>query len=241
VRSNKSYTVILALLSISFLAETASAQLGPKRRELDDKSEVEIVITVRAAADTSVDELYSAILTSISQLPLDGTAAVPVGQARSARVANREVKVAVTVSPAGNGPDEQQLSQDFAAAGLRATTLLREWQQSIASTIRVGLLPCESCIAADRNQAGDAMRTATLLAANDADAAALQELLNLSQALQQWSDALVEDSKNAELGRYYTSPTALGDDPLFQKGAKCASFLIPMLASERLEEDSSCQ
>jgi len=82
---------------------------------------------------------------------------------------------------------------------------------------------------------------ATLLASRDADRAALQELLNLFENFQRWSDALVEDLREWDLGRYYMSPTALNDDPLFQKSAECAEFLAPMLASARPAENGSCQ
>jgi hypothetical protein len=229
------------LISILFLAETAAAQAGPTKSGPVDKGEVKIVVTVRAAADTSPDELYRAVLRSISQLSLTEGAAAQAGPTKSDPADNGEVKVEVTVSAAADIPADQQLSQDFAAAALRATSLLRDWQQSITSTIRLGLLPCESCIARDRDQAADAVRTATRLASKDADQTALQELLNLSENLERWSDVLVEDKRNAELGRYYTSATALNDDPLFRRTAECASFLGPMFASGRLEEDSSCQ
>ena len=145
------------------------------------------------------------------------------------------------MSAPADAPAEQPLSQSFAAAGLRATTLLGGWQRRIASTIGIGLPLCESCIAADRDQAAGAVRLATLLASTDADRTALEELLNLFENVQQWSDALLEDNREWDLGRYYISSTALNDDPLFQKSAECARFLAPMLASGRLAEDPSCQ
>jgi hypothetical protein len=82
---------------------------------------------------------------------------------------------------------------------------------------------------------------AELLASKDADRAALEELLELFENFQRWSDALVEDNRNGELGRYYMSPTGLNDDPIFQKTAECSRFLAPMLAAGRLTEDRSCQ
>ena len=138
-------------------------------------------------------------------------------------------------------PTRLRLSQDFAAAGRRATTLLRAWQGRIADTIRLHLPLCEPCIAADRDQAAEAVRLAALLASNDADRAALSQLLDLFENFQRWSDALVEDNKTGGLGRYYMSPTGLNDDPMFQKTADCARFLAPMLASRHLAEDASCQ
>jgi hypothetical protein len=247
------------------LAAAAAAQAGQTRSDPVDSKEEKITVTVRAAADTPADKLhrdnseekievttvraadtpdeksYKATLTLDSLPSLAETAAAQVGQARSDPLDDSEGKIAVTVWAPADMPAEQQLSQGFAGAGLRATTLLREWRRRIAYNIRIGLPLCESCIAVDRDQAADAVRLATLSASKDADRTALQELLKLFENLQRWSDALVEDNREWDLGRYYMSPTALNDDPLFEKSAECAQFLAPMLASGRLAEDRSCQ
>jgi hypothetical protein len=230
----------LTLISLLSSAETGAAQASQTRSHPVDNSEETIEVTVRAA-DAPDEKSYKVTLTLDSLLSLAEAAAVQAGQARTDPVDNSEEKIGVTVWAAADTAAEQQLSQDFAAAGLRATTLLREWQQLIASPIRIGLPLCESCIAAERDQVADALRLATLLATKDADRTALQELLDLFENLQRWSDALVEDNRNGELGRYYMSPTALNDDPLFQQSAECGRFLAPMLASGRLAEDPSCQ
>jgi hypothetical protein len=241
MRSNASYTATLILISLLSLAKTAAAQAGPTRSDPVDSDEEKIVVTVRAAADTPADKSDRATLTLIPLLSLAETAAGQRGPTRSDPIDNSEENIVVNVWAEADTSAEDQLSQGFAAAGLRATTLLREWQRRIAYNIRIGLPLCESCIAVDRDQAADALRLATLIASKDADHTALEELLNLFEDLQQWSDALVEDNRNMELGRYYMSPTALNDDPLFQKSAECARFLAPMLASGQLAEDSSCQ
>jgi hypothetical protein len=229
------------LTLISLLAETAATQAGQIRSDPVDNSEEKIVVTV-STADTPSEKLYEANLRLDSLLSLTETAAAKAGQTRSDPVDNSGGKIAVTVwAAADDPPTEQQLSQDFAAAGLRATTLLREWQGRIADTIRLHLPLCEPCIAADRDQAAEALRLAALLASKDADQTALQELRDLFQNFQRWSDALVEDNKKGDLGRYYVSPTALNDDPMFQKTADCARFLAPMLAAGRLAEDRSCK
>jgi len=233
-------TATLTLIPLLSLAETGAAQAGQTRSDPVDNSEEKIEVTVRAA-DTPDEKSYKATLTLDSLPSLAETAAAQAGQARSDPVDDSEGKIAVTVWAAADKPAEERLSQDFAAAGLRATMLLREWQRHIAYNIRIGLPLCASCIAADRDQAAEALRLATLLASRDADRAALQELLNLFENFQRWSDALVEDLREWDLGRYYMSPTALNDDTLFQKSAECAEFLAPMLASGRLAEDRSCQ
>ena len=85
------------------------------------------------------------------------------------------------------------------------------------------------------------MQVATLLASTNADRTALGEVLNLFGNIPRWSDTLVEDNRNGELGRYYTSPTALNDDRRFQQSSECTKFLAPMLASRQLAEDPFCQ
>jgi len=228
------------LTLISLLAETAAAQAGQIRSDPAGSSEEKIVVTLRAA-DSPDREVYRVTLTLDSLLSLAETAPAQAGQTRSNPVDNSEGKIAVTVWAAADTPAAERLSQDFAAAGLRATTLLREWHGHIACTIRIHLPLCESCIAADRDQAAEALQLAALLASNDADRAALQQLLDLFEKFQRWSDALLEDNRTGELGRYYMSPTGLNDDPIFQKTAECARFLVPMLAAGRVAEDRSCQ
>jgi hypothetical protein len=230
----------LTLISLLSLAETDAAQAGQTRSDPVENSEEKIEVTVREA-DAPDEHSYKATLRLDSLQSLAETAAVQAGQARTDPVDNSEEKIGVTVWAAADTAAEEQLSQDFAAAASRATALLREWQRHIASTIRFGLPLCESCIAEDRDQAAEALRLATLLASKDADRTALQELLDLFENFQQWSDALIEDNRNGELGRYYMSPVGLNDDPILQKTAQCAQFLAPMLASGRLAEDPSCQ
>jgi hypothetical protein len=169
------------------------------------------------------------------------SASAQAGQTRSNPVDNSDGKIAVTVWAATDSPNEQQLSPEFSAAGLRATTLLREWQGRIGGTIELHLPLSEPSITADRDKAAEALRLAELLASKDSDRTALQELLNLFQNFQRWSDALVDDNRKADLGRYYMSPTGLNDDPVFQKTGECAKFLATMLASGRLADDRSCQ
>jgi len=238
--SDQSHRASLTLVSLLSLAETAAAQAGQTRSDPADSSEEKIVVTVRAA-DGPDREVYRVTLTLDSLLWLAETAAAQAEQTRSNPVDNGEGKIAVTAWAAADTPAEPRLSQDFAAAGRRATTLLRAWQGRIADTIRLHLPLCEPCIAADRDQAAEAVRLAALLASNDADRAALSQLLDLFENFQRWSDALVEDNKTGGLGRYYMSPTGLNDDPMFQKTADCARFLAPMLASRHLAEDASCQ
>lgn len=137
--------------------------------------------------------------------------------------------------------DGAPLSRNFAATGLRAAELLRDWQQHIAFTFQNGYPLSEASISFDRERAADALRSAELAASTDADRAALQQLRNLFASLEHWSDGVVEDKRNLRLARYYMSATALEDDPEFQKNAKCVTFITSMLASKRLADTGSCE
>ena len=188
------------------------------------------------------NKLSRGILILISVFLLAGIAAAQDRQtSRSNRRENGKEPIVVDVWAAADSASEEWLSRDFAVTGLRATTLLRDWQRRIAFNIRMGLPLCERCIAVDGDHAADMVRLAAVGASTDADGAALQQILNLFDNLQRWSDALIEGNKTWDLGRYYMSPTALTDDPLFKKSEQCARFLVSMLASGRLAEDRSCQ
>ena len=132
------------------------------------------------------------------------------------------------------------LSRNFGTTGLRAAELLRDWQQHIAFTFQNGYPLSEASIFFDRDRAADALGLAALAASNDADRAALQQLRNLFANLQHWSDGLVEDKRNLRLALYYMSPTALDDDPVFQKNAECGRSIALMLASKQLPDAPSC-
>ncbi len=152
------------------------------------------------------------------------------------------VWAAATPAPASSGPAaEPLLSRDFAAAGLKTTAVLKEWQRRLAYTIQNGYPLSEFWIAFDRDRAADALQLVALAASSDADRTALQQLLAQFENLRQWSDGLIEANRNLRLAPYYMSPAALTTDPMFQKTAECARFLAPMLASGRLAEDRSCQ
>jgi hypothetical protein len=137
--------------------------------------------------------------------------------------------------------DGAPLSRNFTAKGLRASELLRDWQQHIAFTFENGYPLSEASIFSDRDRAADALGRAAMAASNAADRAALQQLRNLFASLQQWSDGLVEDKRNLRLASYYMSPTGVEDDPVFQKNTKCATSIAEMLLSKQLAEIPSCQ
>jgi hypothetical protein len=186
--------------------------------------------------------LYRAIATLMLLSWSAGLAAAQAGRTTGNSVNNNEENSArVSSDPATREqPGAARLSRNFAAAGLRATDLLRDWQQHIAYTFQNGYPLSELSIGLDHDRAADALRLAQLEASSDADRAALEQLHNLFESLQRWSDELIEDKKNLRLAPYYMSPAELNDDAQFKKNAECAGFLARMLASGRLAEGATC-
>jgi hypothetical protein len=133
------------------------------------------------------------------------------------------------------------LSREFAVAALRALTSQRQWQQHLANSIRNGYPLAEYWIDYDCDRAADSLELAVLAASTGPDRTALQELTVNYDDLREWSAQIVEANRKVEMAKYYMSPTALDNDALFQKAAKCADFLAPMLASLRLSEDPACR
>lgn len=133
------------------------------------------------------------------------------------------------------------LSRDFAVAALKALTSLREWQQQLANAIRKGYPVPEYWIAYYRERAADSLALAAVAATTGPDRTALQELAVNYGDLREWSGQIVEANRNLDMAKYYMSSTALDDDALFQKAAKCESFLAPMFVSLRPGEDPACR
>jgi len=145
------------------------------------------------------------------------------------------------VTPEPKQADPMALSPSFAWAGVQAAITMRTMQSKLRFAIEHGYPLHERWIMHDREQAEDALQLAALSASTEADRAALQQLAKQHDNLQQWSDWAFEAYRTLRLGEYYVSPSALGDDELFQKITACSQFLIPMLASGQLAEDTSCR
>jgi hypothetical protein len=138
-------------------------------------------------------------------------------------------------------PDAAVMSRDFAVAGLKAASTIRELQRQLAYAIQNGYPLAEFWIRIDRDRARDALTKAALSASTNADRKALEQLANQNENLRAWSDWLIEANRNLRLASYYKSAAALDNDPLFQKTVACTRFLIPMLASGKVAEDYSCR
>lgn len=136
--------------------------------------------------------------------------------------------------------DPATLSRGFAGAALNAATRLKFTERRIANSIKMGFPLGEFWIQTDFDSIDDSLRLAALSASNDADRQALQQLETQTQHLRLWSDWLIQQRQELRLADYYISSSPLDNDEKFQNTVACTNFLMSMLASGRLADESSC-
>jgi len=136
--------------------------------------------------------------------------------------------------------DPATLSRKFAGTALSAATKLKSTERRIANSIKMGFPLGEFWIETDFESIDDSLRLAALSSKNDADRQALHQLEIQSQHLRLWSDWLIEQRRELRLAEYYISASPLDNDERFQSAVACTNFLMSMLASGRLAENSSC-
>ena len=139
-----------------------------------------------------------------------------------------------------NEAEGAKLSPDFAASALTATFRMQATERKIANSIRRGFPLGEFWIQNDLEGIDESLRVAALSVTNESDRQALQQLENQNSRLRQWSDWLMDANRNLRLGDYFMSESVLENDERFQNTVACTKFLVSMLASRRLKEDSSC-
>jgi hypothetical protein len=132
------------------------------------------------------------------------------------------------------------MSPDFAVAGLNAAFKMENLERKIESYLRRGFPLGELWIQSDLDAIDDSLKMAKLYVASDSDRQALQELENQSTRLRLWTNGLMELNRNLALTEYYISPWALDNDERFLNSVACTKFLVSMLSSRTLAENSSC-
>ena len=161
-------------------------------------------------------------------------------QQESTAVGEHTIVVDVWSKAASPEPDADKVSQIFAVAGLNAAFKMELTQRKIENSLRRGFPLGEFWIQNDLGEIDDSLKLAALSVGNDADREALQELQKQSAQLRQWSDWLIAQNKNLALTEYYISSSTLDDDVRFQNNVACTKFLVSMLSSRTLAQDSSC-
>ena len=134
----------------------------------------------------------------------------------------------------------QSLSHEFMQAGIEEISIMREWASSLASVLQNGYPVTDSWISDFRAKAQAGLATASAAASTDADRQAFQQLRSEFNAVQEWSNKLVEARKSMNAAKYALSPDELRNDPLSQKIITCARSLGQMLASGLFQDNPSC-
>ena len=136
--------------------------------------------------------------------------------------------------------DPTALTQGFMKSGIEALARMREWASPVAYAIQNGYPIQEAWVNNYRDQAAQGLNLAQVAASTPGDKSALQLLTNEFDGVTQWSNNLVEASKNMNTAKYSMSPGTLRNEPQSQKLISCGHFLATMLGSGTFQDDSSC-
>jgi hypothetical protein len=117
---------------------------------------------------------------------------------------------------------------------------LREWGASVGYAVQNGYPIQEAWVNGYQEKASSGARLASAAASTTADKNAVQLLNNEFEGVRQWSNQLVEASKNMNTAKYSMDPGSLRAEPLSQKLIACYRFLGSMLGSGSFQDDSSC-
>lgn len=132
------------------------------------------------------------------------------------------------------------LTRDFIKAGIEEISLMREWGSTLANAIQNGYPVTDSWVSSYRSRAQSGLGIASAAVSNDADRNGFQLLQSEFDAVQEWSNKLLESRKSMNAANYAMSSTALQNDPLSQKIVTCGRFLGQMLAGGAFQDDPSC-
>ena len=133
-----------------------------------------------------------------------------------------------------------RLSREFMRAGIEEISLLREWASSLANAIQNGYPVSDNWVAGYRARAQSGLGIVTAAVATDGDRSGEELLKGEFDAVQEWSNKLLEARKSMEAAKYALSPGALQNDPLSQRIISCGRFLGQMLASGEFQDSPSC-
>jgi len=133
-----------------------------------------------------------------------------------------------------------RLSREFMKAGIEEISLLREWASSLANSLQNGYPVSENWVANYRAKAQSGLGMVSAAVSTEGDRSGESLLKGEFEAVQEWSNKLLEARKSMDTAKYAVSPTALQDQPLSQKIVSCGRFLGQMLASGSFQDEASC-
>jgi hypothetical protein len=142
---------------------------------------------------------------------------------------------AANSSTPGNLPTG--FSKDFITAGIEAMAQVREWHAALKNAIELGYPLAEGSFTANRAQAQQSLRLASLAVNTNSDKSVLPFLTNEFNNMRKLSDNYVQTA----MARTYIPPNSLDTDPLDQKIRACARSLASMATQNEFVDDGSCQ
>src|SRR5258708_18004739 len=119
------------------------------------------------------------------------------------------------------------MSKGLRKAGKRARAVAGEWQSAIANATQNGFTIAADWLGRYRNQAGTALRLASVAASTDSDQNAYQLLSKEFENMKTLSNNYVAARQSLN----YIAPNALANDPLNQKIIDCGHSLAAMAAN----------
>lgn len=223
---------ILSIVTVSFvLVPMVSAQKQGSRRKL----------VVNGQAEVPVVEMNGRMYVDLGALAqsTNGSLAFHKDQIRLTLCRTRNT--ATSEANESEAARKTGLSQAFMRTSIEAIALMREWASPIAYAIRHGYPITEEWVANYREEARSGLQQASAAVSTDADRQAIQLLTSEFEAVNEWSNKLLDARKSLSAANYAVSENALQDDPLSQKIVTCARFLGTMLGSGEFEDDASCR
>jgi hypothetical protein len=114
---------------------------------------------------------------------------------------------------------------------------IREWRAAMKGAIQNNYPLTQTWLTANRAQAQQALRLASLAISTTSDKNVFPFLTNELNNMTALNDKYLQMS----LARTYIDPTSIDSDPLDQKIANCAHSLASMATANQFVDDGSCQ
>jgi hypothetical protein len=128
-------------------------------------------------------------------------------------------------------------SKDFVNAGIEAMAQIREWRAALKTAIDNSYPITENWLAANRAQAQQSLRVASVAVNTTSDKNVLPFLTNEFNNMRKLSDKYLQIAT----ARTYIPPGSLDGDPLDQKIRACGHSLASMATTNQFVDDGSCQ
>jgi hypothetical protein len=127
-------------------------------------------------------------------------------------------------------------SKDFVNAGIEAMAQIREWRAALKNAIERNYPITGDSLAANRAQAQQSLRLASVAVSTDADKSVLPFLTTEFNNMRKLTENYVQIAQS----RTYIPPDSLESDPLAQKIRACARSLASMATANQFVDDGSC-